>query len=64
MLPHQERVVAEALELSDKITKLSAFMTTPNFKSLIFDEQERLWRQLSHMTSYNNVLDERIAAFK
>jgi histone acetyltransferase (RNA polymerase elongator complex component) len=61
--PHQQRVVQELSELSDKLAKLKTFTTGTTFSSLAADEQERLKRQLGHMEGYVTVLVERIAAF-
>ena len=63
MLPHQERVVTERAELSEKINKLLTFLTTDTFKSLPEREQYLLNRQVSHMGFYLDTLDERIALF-
>lgn len=63
MLPHQERVVQEKKELDEKLTKLSAFGTTPLFVALPAEEQGRLNRQHTVMEEYSRILGERIAAF-
>lgn len=62
--PHQERVVTEQKELTEKLEKLTAFALTPTFAALSAPEQERLSRQHFVMTQYVNVLGERIAAFE
>lgn len=64
MKPYQELVVTERVELDDKIKKLDTFRRTETFAALSAAEQYRLGKQLEHMTSYSNVLGERIAAFK
>lgn len=63
MQPHQQRVVDEKTKLDEKIGKLRAFFDNQIYQSLPLDEQERLNRQLQHMLSYSEVLDERISAF-
>lgn len=63
LLPHQQRVVAEKLDLDEKRDRLAAFQASLLFSSLAREEQERLTRQAHIMTMYSNVLGERIAAF-
>lgn len=66
LLPHQQRVVNERDELVGRMAKLYGFINGggPAFNQLDNAEQYRLRRQLGHMTSYAEVLDERIAAFQ
>lgn len=64
LLPHQQRVVDEKLELDEKLTKLGAFFDTPMFAGLDEDEKSRLERQEEAMTKYSVILGERIAAFQ
>ena len=61
--PHQQRVVQEQSELSEKLAKLKEFTNGTIFAGLVADEQERLTRQLGYMEGYLKVLLERIAAF-
>lgn len=61
--PHQQRVVTEKEELSEKLTKLLAFFQTPIFAGLSEAEQSRLRNQARFMDGYAAVLEERIAAF-
>jgi hypothetical protein len=63
MLPHQQRVISESFDLSDRLTKLSTFIRTPPFHGLPYDEQLRLKRQELIMLLYEDVLCERIKAF-
>jgi uncharacterized protein len=64
MAPHQQRVVDELKELSDRREKLYAFIgTNPLFGRLPSDEQGRLETQLNIMTQYESVLQERIDHF-
>ena len=64
--PHQERVVAEKAELDEKLTKLSAFISSPNFTAFVKDEAERgqLVCQEEVMKDYSAILAERIQAFQ
>ncbi len=67
--PHQERVITERAELSDKLDKLVLFIDGPNnqpgkvFASLPAAERVRLARQRTYMADYLHVLDERVDAF-
>ncbi|AZV01197.1 hypothetical protein vBSdyM006_060 [Shigella phage vB_SdyM_006] len=63
MQPHQQRVIDEKTELSDKIYKLSSFRTTDMFNSLSEKEQALLTVQLNTMIEYENILEERIQLF-
>lgn len=62
--PHQQRVVDEKRELDEKLSKLTAFGTTPTFAALPAEEQGRLNRQHAIMEEYSRILGERIEAFK
>jgi hypothetical protein len=61
--PHQQRVLDEKRELDEKRGKLTAFQVTPLFASLPGEERDRLVRQLAAMTTYSDILSDRIAAF-
>lgn len=62
--PHQQRVIDEANELQDRLTKLGAFIqNSPIFESLDSAEQDRLKRQMLPMSEYLGILRERISAF-
>ncbi|CAB4211782.1 hypothetical protein UFOVP1419_23 [uncultured Caudovirales phage] len=63
MEPHQERVVAEQSDLSEKWGKLICFIETPDFSKLNGAEQSRLKRQAVIMRDYIEVLNERIGSF-
>ena len=63
MQPHQQRVVDEKTELSDKLDKLETFHDGSIFAGLPPAEQTRLTRQLFIMKLYEQVLSERISAF-
>ena len=66
LAPHQQRVVQEKEELDEKLSKLSAFIDSPNFTITVKDENEiaRLVCQEEIMKDYSQILAERIAAFK
>lgn len=59
----QVRVVEEKKELDGKITRLSAFIFSDKFASVLKEEQERMERQLYVMMNYSRCLKDRIAAF-
>jgi hypothetical protein len=63
MEAYQQRVMDEAKELNVKLTKLTAFLDTPVFRSLEVSEQVRLRMQHYFMSGYASVLGERIDAF-
>lgn len=62
---HQQRVIAEKAELDEKLGKLSAFINSEKFTSIVSDaaERERLVCQEETMRDYSGILGERIAAF-
>ena len=63
-LPHEQRVIEEAGELYDKISKLSVFITeTSFFRTLAIEERSRLEMQLLVMRQYYSVLINRIGGF-
>ena len=61
--PHQQRVVDEKTELSERLGKLLAFFQGPIFPTLSEAERSRLRNQARFMDGYAAVLEERIAAF-
>lgn len=63
MNDYQERVKQEFADLKEKIIKLRDFITSPPYDRLPSEEAVRLARQLTAMTQYLQILDERIAAF-
>ena len=63
LAPHQQRVVVEHRELTEKVTKLAEFTQGDVYAQLPSDEKARLARQLSFMRGYADTLSERIAAF-
>lgn len=60
---HQQRVVIEREELTERTHKLSAFLSTKTCETLPVEEQRRLSRQLDIMCHLGAVLNERIDAF-
>lgn len=61
---HQQRVLAEKLELDLRISALDPFIDrNPVFATLPFDEQARLKRQLDVMHELSSILGERIVYF-
>lgn len=64
MQPHQQRVVDERKELTDKREKLGLFIRGSSiFYTLPTDEQARLRRQFDVMIQYEAILQERIDHF-
>lgn len=65
LAPHQQRVVAEANELRDKLTKLNAFITgkSQTWDNLPFAEQDDMSLQAVQMQAYLDTLDSRIERF-
>ena len=61
--PHQQRVVDEKNELSERLSKLLSFFQGPIFQTLSEAERSRLRNQARFMDGYAAVLEERIAAF-
>lgn len=61
--PHQQRVVEELAELDGKRAKLTVFVSTPFFNSLLVEDRGLLKRQLEIMDEYSTVLGKRIARF-
>jgi hypothetical protein len=65
MAPHQERVVQEKDELTEKVKKLGEFiLDNPIYTSLEEGERVRLNEQHYHMCCYLDILNERIKNFK
>jgi hypothetical protein len=63
LLPHQQRVVQERIELMDKITKLHLFFKTSSFKDLDEENQNLLNEQSQIMMNYADILLKRINKF-
>lgn len=60
---YQQRVIDEFNELMSKAIKLREYTLAPTFQRLADAEQVRLGDQLVVMTSYADILQQRIAAF-
>lgn len=60
---HQQRVIAERLDLAYKVDRLSAFMAGATFVTLPFEERHLLRQQLKAMSDYLSCLNSRIANF-
>jgi hypothetical protein len=64
MLDFQLRVIDERAGLCEKIDRLGPFIGSDIYDTLPDEEQKRLQRQLEIMHQYEEVLQERIQAFK
>jgi hypothetical protein len=63
MQPHEERVIAEELELSAKLDRLEDFVHGPMFVPLPVEDRKLLIEQTAAMALYADVLKRRIARF-
>lgn len=63
LLPHQQRVVDERLELIEKLTKLHEFFKTSIFNELQKEDQNLLDEQSQIMMNYSDILLKRINRF-
>jgi hypothetical protein len=65
LAPHQQRVVDEKRDLDEKLKKLTAFISSESFATIVqdADERGRLVCQEEIMKDYSAVLAERIAEF-
>ena len=63
--PHQQRVLDEKRELDEKLQKLTAFISSEKFSTIVQDEAKRgrLVCQEETMKDYSAILAERIEAF-
>lgn len=61
--PHEQRVIDEHRDLTEKLNKLRAFFDTPTFRGCSEAERTRLRVQASFMGGYQDILQERISAF-
>ena len=62
-LPHQQRVIDELEELSNKSQKLSIFIIGELFIGLPDEEKKDLVEQLETMEKYADILERRIDRF-
>ena len=63
MMPHEQRVIDEKVELALKVQKLYIFIGSKVFESLSSEEQSLLQYQITIMKDYLRVLNERIDLF-
>jgi hypothetical protein len=56
----QARLFREHDELCERISRLRAFITAPEFAELAEIDRDDLQEQLSHMTRYGHVLTRRV----
>lgn len=63
MHTHQQRVVDEMAELTEKLGNLEMFLGGSTYMQLLPAEQTRLSRQFLIMQLYEQVLSERIGSF-
>ena len=61
--PHQQRVHGEHRQLHERQEKLTVFITSPSFSSLVPAEQIRLSKQFHLQKQLLEVLGQRIASF-
>lgn len=64
ILPHQQRVIDEEKELNDKVSKLNNFIASELFKAVDSKEQDLLYQQFNAMSTYHNILKQRINLWK
>ncbi len=63
MEPHQQAVVDEKNELTEKADKVQAFIDSPDFPALSEEVQSKLLDQLKIMREYESILAYRISRF-
>lgn len=63
MQPHEQRVVDEASDLGEKLSKLNDFLLTDRFSELPDDDRILLMRQQGQMDGYYHTLQHRITRF-
>lgn len=62
--PYQQRVIDEKEELDSRLAKLSIFLDSDTFETLVDPtERFRLKKQARIMREYSDILAERIAHF-
>lgn len=61
LLPHQNRVIQERIDLTTKVNKLEEFVKSEKFQLVPAAEQALLNEQLEHMAMYLRVLDKRVS---
>lgn len=63
MLPYQQRVLDEQLELDTKIVALASFLNSGQLINVSDEEVQRLNMQLCAMRLYSAILSQRISNF-
>lgn len=63
LLPHQNRVITERIQLAEKVNKLEAFLIGEAGKKLPPGKKTLLSDQLEYMSMYLRVLDVRVAEY-
>lgn len=61
---HEQRVLAELVELQKKLAALIAFTKTDKYLSLVFVDRNHLQAQCRSMSTYMLLLESRVARFK
>lgn len=61
--PHEMRVIAEKADLEVRTFALEQFLDSPLFAKVDPAEQDLLKQQIAIMTTYADILEDRIAAF-
>lgn len=61
LLPHEQQLVEERNQLSERVDKLQEFTNTAVFKSLDVTEQCLMYEQLNHMKIYLGILNRRLS---
>lgn len=64
MADYQDRVIAEKVQLDEKIGKLRTFINGPQFLELDGTDQELMDDQFDLMKQYSDVLGQRIARWE
>lgn len=61
--PHEQRMIAEYVELDERIKKINAFLETDTFRELPDDDRYLIEGQAKAMIGYWNFLSTRVARF-
>lgn len=64
MKPFVERMVAERKELGERHDKLESYLTSAGFEALSHQEQDWLTKQFDAMSTYWEVLNQRITFYE
>lgn len=63
LLPHQQRVAGEHVELNSKISSLSGFIGSPIWKAMDADDQVLMQEQLECMRHYSAIIARRLTKY-